>query len=336
MTLRWGIVSTGRAADVLVGPAINEAEDSKIVAVYSRDQEKADAYAAKHGAAHAYSSYDDLLGDPDVDVVYIASPNSLHYEQVVAAAKAGKHIYCDKPLAMNAEEARKAVAAAKDAGVRLGVNFQTRHYAANQEAARLIRDGVIGDVTLMEIASCAGNNPLKGWRTDPGLAGMGAVNNVAVHPLDLACYLAGSEVTEVVALTNVGRSDELETLPLVLLRFESGAMAYINGNQAVPNPRADMEVYGSEGRISGRSTTRPGMDGELLVKKNDGEEKSIPFDTKDGFKRAITAFNQAIINDTEPNPSGEDGLRSVELVEAITRSARDGTVQQVGKAAVAG
>ena len=237
---------------------------------------------------------------------------------------------------MNAEEAGRAVEACRDAGVKLVVNFQTRHYAANQEAARLIRDGVIGDVTLMEIASCAGNNPLKGWRTDPGLAGMGAVNNVAVHPLDLACYLAGSEVTEVVALTNVGRSDELETLPLVLLRFESGAMAYINGNQAVPNPRADMEVYGSEGRISGRSTTRPGMDGELLVKKNDGEEKSIPFDTKDGFKRAIQAFNEAITNDTEPNPSGEDGLRSVVLVDAITRSAREGSVVQVGKAAVAG
>ena len=336
MTLGWGVVSTGRAADVLVGPAINAAEGSKITSVYSRDKARADEYAAKHDVASSYTSYDEMLADPAVEVVYIASPNSLHYEQVVAAAKAGKHVYCDKPLAMNAEAARRAVEACRDAGVKLGVNFQTRHYAANQEAARLIRDGVIGDVTLMEIASCAGNNPLKGWRTDPGLAGMGAVNNVAVHPLDLACYLAGSEVTEVVALTNVGRSDELETLPLVLLRFESGAMAYINGNQAVPNPRADMEVYGSEGRISGRSTTRPGMDGDLLVKKNDGEEKSIPFDTKDGFKRAIQAFNEAITNDTEPNPSGEDGLRSVELVEAITRSAREGSVVQVGKAAVAG
>lgn len=333
MTLGWGVVSTGRAADVLVGPSINEAEDSHIVAVYSRDQEKADAYAEKHGAAHAYTSYDDLLADPAVDVVYIASPNALHFEQVVAAAQAGKHIYCDKPLAMNSDEARKAVAAAKEAGVKLGINFQLRHYAANDEAARLIRAGVIGDIRLMEIASCAGDNPLKGWRTDPQLAGMGAVNNITVHPLDLACYFAGSEVSEIVALTNVGRTAELETLPLVLVRFESGAMAYINGNQAVANPRADLEIYGTKGRITGHSTTRQALDGELLVLV-DGEEKSTPFTTKDGFKRAITAFNQAIIKDTEPNPSGEDGLRSVELVEAITRSAREGTVQQVGKAAV--
>ena len=336
MTLGWGVVSTGRAADVLVGPAIEAAEGSKITAVYSRDKARADEYAAKHDVASAYTSYEEMLADPAVEVVYIASPNALHYEQVVAAAKAGKHVYCDKPLAMNAKEARLAVDACRDAGVKLGVNFQTRHYAANQKAKRLIDEGTVGEIRLMEIASCAGNNPLKGWRTDPGLAGMGAVNNITVHPLDLACYFAGSEVTEVIAMTNAGRSDELETLPLVLLRFESGAMAYINGNQAVPNPRADMEVYGIEGRISGRSTTRPGLDGELLVKKNDGEERVIQFDTKDGFKRAIQAFNEAVANDTKPNPSGEDGLRSVELVEAISRSAREGAVVQVGKAAVTG
>lgn len=336
MTLGWAVVSTGRAADVLVGPSINAAEGSKITAVCSRDRARADEYAAKHDVARAYTSYDEMLADPAVEVVYIASPNALHYEQVVAAARAGKHVYCDKPLAMTPEEARRAVDACRDAGVKLGVNFQTRHYAANQEAKRLIDEGAIGEIRLLEIASCAGNNPLKGWRTEPGLAGMGAVNNLAVHPLDLACYFAGSEVIEVVALTNVGRSNELETLPLILLRFESGAMAYINGNQAVPNPRADMEIYGSEGRISGRSTTRPGMDGELLVKKNDGEETSTPFDTRDGFTRAIQAFNEAVANDTKPNPSGEDGVRSVELVEAITRSARQGSVVQLGKAAVAG
>jgi 1,5-anhydro-D-fructose reductase (1,5-anhydro-D-mannitol-forming) len=336
MTLGWGVVSTGRAADVLVGPAINTAEGSKITAVFSRDKGRADEYAARHDVAKAYTSYEEMLADPAVDVVYIASPNSMHYEQVMAAAKAGKHVYCDKPLAMNAEEARRAVEACRDAGVKLGVNFQTRHYAANREAKRLIDEGAVGEIRLMEIASCSGVNPLRGWRTDPGLAGMGALNNITVHPLDLACYFANSEVTEVVALTNVGRSDELETLPIVLLRFESGAMAYINGNQAVPNPRADMEVYGSEGRISGRSTTRPGMDGELLVKTNDGDERSTPFDTKDGFKRAIQAFNEAITNNTEANPSGVDGLRSVELVEAIARSARDGAVVSVGKTAVAG
>src|ERR1700730_17999302 len=106
MTIGWGVVSTGRAADVLVGPAINAAEGSKIVAVFSRDQARADEYAAKHDGAKAYASYEQMLADPAVEVVSIASPTSLHYEQVVAAAKAGKHVYCDKPLAMSPDEAR--------------------------------------------------------------------------------------------------------------------------------------------------------------------------------------------------------------------------------------
>jgi 1,5-anhydro-D-fructose reductase (1,5-anhydro-D-mannitol-forming) len=328
MKLGWGMVSTGRASDVLLGPAINAESNSRVVAVYSRDKERADAYAAKHGADHAYTSYAEMLKDPAVDIVYIASPNALHAEQAIDAAKAGKHVYCEKPLAMNPADARRVAAACKKAGVRLGVDFQTRHYAANQEAIKLIRDGAIGDVLVMQIESCAAGNPLKGWRTDPELAGMGSVNNIAVHPLDLARYFTGSEVKEVVAMTNAGRSEDLETISLILLRFANGAIAYINGSQATPNPRADMEIYGAAGRISGRNTTRPGMDGELLVLSG-GEEKATHFDTKDGFQRAVAAFNRSVLDKSEPDPSGEDGVKSVELVEAIAKSARTGTVVQL-------
>jgi 1,5-anhydro-D-fructose reductase (1,5-anhydro-D-mannitol-forming) len=325
MKLGWGMVSTGRASDALLGPAINAESNSRVSAVYSRDRERADAYAAKHGADHAYTSYAEMLQDPGVDVVYIASPNALHAEQAIEAAQAGKHVYCEKPLALNPEDARRVTVAAKKAGVRLGVDFQTRHYAANQEAIKLIRDGAIGDILVMQIESCAAGNPLKGWRTDPELAGMGSVNNIAVHPLDLARHFAGSEASEVVAITNAGRSDDLETIALITVRFANGALAYVNGSQGTPNPRADMEVYGTAGRISGRNTTRPFLEGELFVLSG-SDEKSMPFSTKDGFQRAVAAFNRSVIDKTEPDPSGEDGVKSVELVDAIAKSARTGTV----------
>lgn len=327
MKLGWGMVSTGRASDVLMGPAVNAESNSHVVAVFSREREKADAYAAKHGGK-AYLSYSEMLADPDVDVVYIASPNALHAEQAIEAARAGKHIFCEKPLALNAKDAHRVVEEAKKAGVKLGVDFQTRHYAPNQAAIKLIRDGAIGNVMVMQIESCAAANPLKGWRTDPGLAGMGSVNNIAVHPLDLARYFAGSEATEVVAMTDAGRSDKLETISLLLVRFENGAIAYINGSQATPNPRADMEIYGSAGRITGHNTTRPFLESELVVLSG-GEEKTMPFNTKDGFQRAVAAFNRSVLDKTDPNPSGEDGVKSVELVEAITKSARTGTVVKV-------
>lgn len=325
MKLGWGIVSTGRASDALVGPAVTAQPNSRIVAVYSRDEERAKAYASKHQAEHAYTRYEDMLKDPSVNVVYIASPNAMHADEAIAAAQAGKHIFCEKPLALSVKDAHRVTEAAQKANVKLGVDFQTRHFAPNAEAVRLIREGAIGDIMVMQIESCAAGSTLKGWRTDPKLAGMGSVNNIAVHPLDLARYFANSEATEVVALTNAGRSDDLETISLILVRFESGALAYINGSQATPNPRADMEIYGTKGRISGRNTTRPFLDSELLVLSG-GEEKTLQFSTRDGFVRAVAAFNDAVINGAEPNPSGEDGVKSVELVDAITRSARTGAV----------
>lgn len=328
MTIGWGVIGTGRAADGLMGPAINAEADSRVVAVLSRDAETAKAYAAKHGCDRSYTALTDMLADPAVDVVYISSPNALHAEQAIAAAQAGKHVYCEKPLALNGDDARRVTDACRSAGVRLGVNFQTRHYAPNQEAFRLVRDGAIGDIRVLQIESCAAASRLKGWRTDPSLAGMGSINNIAVHPLDLARFFVGAEVAEVVALTNAGRSAELETISLVLARFTNGALAYINGSQEVPYPRADMELYGTAGRISGRGTTRPFMDGELLI-RTESEERSMPFSTKDGFQRAVAAFNRSVTEGTEPDPSGEDGVKSVELVDAITRSARTGTVVQL-------
>jgi 1,5-anhydro-D-fructose reductase (1,5-anhydro-D-mannitol-forming) len=326
MALGWGIVGTGRAADTLVGPAINADDASHVVAIVSRNQGRAEAFAAKHGANHAYSSYDDMLADPDVQIVYIATPNALHAEQAIAAARAGKHILCDKPLAMSPAEATRVIEACRAAGVKLGVNFQTRHFAPIVETKKLIDQGVIGDVIVVQAESSArGGHAPKGWRTDPSLAGMGAVNNLAVHPLDLIRYLVSSKVSEVAAMTDVGRSRRLETLALVLLRFKNGVMAYVNSAHTIPYPQADLDIYGTRGRIVGVNSTRPFMDGELRVLTEGGEQRT-PSSTHDGFTRAIVAFNQAILANETPNASGEDGLRSAELVEAIARSAHEGVV----------
>jgi 1,5-anhydro-D-fructose reductase (1,5-anhydro-D-mannitol-forming) len=325
MALGWGIVGTGGAADRLVGPAIAADPESEVVAVVSRDEGRAKEYAEKHGARHAYTRYEDLLADPEVDVVYIASPNALHVDQAISAAAAGKHILCEKPLAMTPEDAVRVVEAARAQGVKLGTNFQTRHFAPVQDIHRLIQAGEIGDVLVVQAESSAGASPLKGWRTEIGLAGMGTVNNLGVHPLDVVRHLVGSEVSEVAALTDVGRRDELETLALVLLRFEDGAVAYVNANQKVPFPQQDLEIYGTKGTILGRNSTRPFLDSEVIVRTADGE-LTIQSNTRDGFHRAIAAFSRAVLEDRTPSASGEDGLRSVEVVDAIRRSARSGAI----------
>lgn len=326
--LGWGIIGPGRIADTAMAPAINTLPESRLAAVVSRDRSRADAFAKKHNAARAYTDYAEMLRDPAVDVVLITTPNALHAAQAVAAARAGKHILCDKPLATSAADAAGVVEECRNAGVRLGINFQTRHQACSVETKRLIDAGEIGKVLVMQLEVSAGAAPLGGWRTDAALAGLGSVNNIAVHAYDLLRYLLSSEVTEVMAMFDTGRTDRLETLTMTLLRFANGTMVYVNGNQQTPNYQADLDIYGTKGRIVWDHLTRPWLEGELRVLTERGETVT-PYSNKDAYQRTVAAFNDAVLRHAEPNASGLDGLRSVQLTDAIARSAREGVLVEL-------
>jgi 1,5-anhydro-D-fructose reductase (1,5-anhydro-D-mannitol-forming) len=321
-TLGWGIVGLGNIASGQIAPAIAACRNCTLAAVTSRDQGRAEEFAHKHGAAHAYDDYANMLADPDVQIVYIATPNALHAEQVVAAAKAGKHVLCDKPLATNVPDAQRAVDECRNAGVRLGVMFQTRNHDGLAEAAELVRSGGIGKVVVAEVEMSAGRNLPKGWRTDPGLAGLGTLNNIGVHAFDVLRYLLGSEVTEVVALVDSEPGFDVDTTALALLRFASGALAYVNANQSVPNQRDDIVIYGSEGRIVGSNLSRPARDGTLSLISREGT-REFAASSHDAYRHTVDAFAHAVLHGHDPSPSGEDGLRSVELSAAIAESIRE-------------
>lgn len=323
MTLRWGIIGPGNIANSSMAPAINRDPNSDLVAVVSRDQDRADTFAQKHGARWAGTDYDAMLARDDVDAVLVTTPNALHAGQVVAAARAGKHVLCDKPLALDAASAKRAVHACRQAGVKLGINFQTRHHAPFREARRIIEAGEIGDVVEVQIDASPGRRPPGGWRTDPELAGLGSVNNIAVHIYDALRFLLGTEVTEVAAMFNTGHeSGVIETLPMVLMRFESGTLAYANGNQATPFPLNEIVIHGTRGRIDGRGITRPLMEGDMTVVTEAGS-RTDSWSTMDCYDRTVAAFSEAVIAGRDPNPSGVDGLRSVQLTDAIATAARE-------------
>jgi 1,5-anhydro-D-fructose reductase (1,5-anhydro-D-mannitol-forming) len=324
MTIGWGIVGTGRHADLMMAPAIAAVDDALLAGVVSRDEGRARDFADRHHAARAYTRYEDLLDDPEVHVVFVASPNALHAGQAVAAAVAGKHVLCDKPLATSLDDAVRVTEACRDAGVRLGIDFQTRHAASSREAQRLISDGAIGAPLLVQAEHGSGRNPLRGWRTDADMAGLGVVNNIGVHVYDLVAFMLGDQPTEVLAMFDVGRTEALETLSMTMLRFSRGALAYVNANQAVPNRQNDFVIYGSEGRLVGRNLTRHMQAGELGVIRGDGAEERTAYSTHDVYQRVVADMNQAVLTGREPLASGLDGLRSVELTEAVAKSAREG------------
>jgi 1,5-anhydro-D-fructose reductase (1,5-anhydro-D-mannitol-forming) len=327
--LGWGIIGTGGFAGSATAPAIKALGDGgSLIAAVSRDRGRADAFAGQHGARRAYTEYADLLRDRDVDIVYISTPNAQHAEQALAAARARKHVLCEKPLALSAADARRVVEAFEAAGLKLGTHFQTRHHTAFVATKRLLDRRAIGDVTLIQIEASSGANQLRSWRADPQLAGLGSINNIAVHPYDLLRYLLGAEVREVMAMTDVGRSTDLERMALALLRFQNGTLAYVNANQKVANFQPDIDIYGTEGRIVGVDVTRPFRDGELRVLTAAGEQ-ATKHSSKDAVVRSIAAFNDAVAHDREPNASGLDGLRNVQLTEAVVRSAREGRLVEV-------
>jgi 1,5-anhydro-D-fructose reductase (1,5-anhydro-D-mannitol-forming) len=329
MTLGWGIIGIGRAADTLVAPGITADPNSRLVHVVSRDAGRGKAFGDKHGAVRSGTDFDAMLADPEVDVVAVTSPNAHHPAQVIAAAAAGKHILSDKPLAPDAAEAERVIAACSAAGVRIGMNFQTRHHSCFQVAKQVIDSGEIGDIISIQVDASPGHAPVGGWRADPELAGLGAVNNIAVHIYDLLRFLTNSEVTEVSAMFETGREAKLELLPMVLMRFASGALAFANGNQFTPMPLNDIVIHGTTGRIDGRGITRPMQEGEMRVVTAAGE-RTEHYQTHDCYELLVKALSQAILDGRDPDPSGVDGLRCVEITDAIKRSAREGLVVAVG------
>jgi 1,5-anhydro-D-fructose reductase (1,5-anhydro-D-mannitol-forming) len=318
----WGIVGLGRIADTEIAPAVAAADNSTLAGVVSRDLGRAREFAARHGAASAYDDYAALLADPAVDAVYIATPNALHAEQVVAAAAAGKHVLCDKPLATTVADAERAVAACREAGVGLGITFQTRRHEGMREVRELVAGGGIGSVRLVQLQLGPGRMLPKSWRTDPSLAGAGVMNNFGVHAYDLLRYLLDADVVEATAVVDVEPGFAVDTLALAVLRFDNGALAYVNANQSLPNPQLDLSVHGTEGTVLGRNVTRPNLTGSLTVIGPDGtSERTVS--SSGAFVATVREFADAVLRGEDPSPSGVDGLRSVELVTALARSAQE-------------
>ncbi|MCC7106781.1 MAG: Gfo/Idh/MocA family oxidoreductase [Chloroflexi bacterium] len=325
--LGWGVIGIGSIADRAVVPAITSSRDGRLVGVVSRDQGRADAFAAKHGAPFATTRYEALLAHPEVDVVYIATPNDQHAPQCIAAAGAGKHVFCEKPLALTIPDARTMLRACEAAGVKLGTCFQNRYLTASQQTLELIEEGAIGEVLLMQTEVSGGRAPLRNWRAEANQAGAGTLYGAGPHPLDLLGYLVKSQPTEARALSDATEERWADLTMMVLLRYGNGTLAYCQFNQTVAYPLCNLDVYGTKGRIVGVNTARAFLDGELRV-KTEGGERVYPHGGHDAYDRMIDAFNRSILENRPPNPSGLDGLRSLQLAHAILESARDGVMVQ--------
>ena len=261
MTVGWGIVGLGTIA-TRMATAIAGAQEAKLAAVCSRDPAKAQAFAQQHGGAHAYGAYEEMLRDPGVQAVYVASPNALHAGQTIAALHAGKHVLVEKPMALTVAEAEAMVATAKASGRLLGVGFHLRQHPVHAEMRRLMRAGEVGEPIFAAAVwgSYSPDYPRDRWQMDPKLAGAGSIMGIGVHVIDLLSWLIGREVEQVTAFTD-GPSERypVEFLTTALLRYRGDAVAEFTSSRRLPNSAHTVVVYCEGARLEGLSTL--GMEG---------------------------------------------------------------------------
>lgn len=318
--LRFGVIGIGNIVQGTIAPAMVAEEDCELVAAVSRDQGRADAFAEKFGARFAYTDYDEMLANSEVDAVFIATPNDQHSAQTIAAARAGKHVMCDKPMAITVADAIASVDACEQAGVKFGINFHNRHLPWVQDTRAMLSEGRLGDIDVIQVEGGSGLRHYDNWRADPNMAGLGSLYNVGVHILDFLGWILDAAATEVTALFDQQPgSGKVEMLAMVLLRFDNGTMAYLNGNEKLVFPQNDITIYGKKGRIIGAGLTRSRADGELRVLTEDGETIT-PYPSPGAHRRSVAAFTKAVLTGQTPNASGLDGLRSMRLCDAIARS----------------
>ncbi|MEL7339351.1 MAG: Gfo/Idh/MocA family oxidoreductase [Bacteroidota bacterium] len=255
---RWGIIGCGDVCEVKSGPAFQKVVGSELVAVMRRNGTLAADYAHRHGVETYYDEADELIADPEVDAIYIATPPSSHCEYTLKAATAGKPVYVEKPMATSFEECQQMIRACQEAGVKLWVAYYRRRLAHFEKIRTLIREGVIGKVRLVNLELYQSPQPelvaahqLKNWRVQPEISGGGYFFDLASHQLDLLDYWFGP-IVKVSGLTfNQAALYEAEDIVSASWQHENGVMGsgiwcFSVSPQAA---RESCEIIGSKGVI---------------------------------------------------------------------------------------
>lgn len=320
----WGLIGASTIADEHMVAAIRAQAGQSVVAVASGSRERAQAFAGKHGIASAYGSVPELLADPAVQAVYISSTNELHHDQVLAAAAAGKHVLCEKPLALNLADAMAMREACKNAGVVMATNHHLRNAATHRKIRELIQGGAIGKPLFARVFHAVYLPPhLQGWRIDKPQAGGGVILDIAVHDADTLRFILDAEPLEAVGMTqSTGLAREgLEDGVMAVLRFDNGVLAQVHDAFTVKHAGTGIEVHGDEGSIIGRNVMTQRSVGELVLRTQVGEQL-VPVEHENLYVRGVAAFCAAMRGEGPPAATAEDGVRSLAAALAIAEACR--------------
>jgi predicted dehydrogenase len=319
--IRYGIIGFGRFAERVIAPAIKGSPNSELVAIQKRSLPRAQEKAAQFEVPLAFDSVDALVSHPDVDAVFIVSANSVHAEETIKAARAGKHVLVEKPIAATIKEAERMIMECDLHHVKLMVGHMVRLSPLVKRAREIVRSGELGNVVYARADfAYDGRMSTRSWLYDPKISGGGPFYDVGVHCLDTLRFVLDDEVesftSEVHPLPTRSRTEDTGAL---LLRFRKGAIASIFCSYVMPVRSRILEVVCSEGIISAPEFTVSNETLTLTVTRGKNDKPAAVaterFAVPNLYIDEITHFSDCVVNERQPTLTGRNGLENLRIVE---------------------
>jgi len=330
--VRWGVLGVANIAVKKVIPAMQKGERCEIVAIASRDAERARQAAKQLQIPKPFGSYEEMLADPGIDAIYNPLPNHLHVPWSIRAAESGKHVLCEKPLALSAQEGGKLIEVRDKTRVKIGEAFMVRTHPQWLRARELVRSGAIGELRAIVSVFSYFNRDPKNVRNIASIGG-GGIYDIGCYPITMARFLFEREPARVAAM--VERDPEMHTdrLSSALLDFAPGQAIFTCSTQLVPFQR--MQVLGTKGRIDMEIPYNIPPDRPSRIFIDDGSQlgglsaRAEEFATVDQYTIQGDAFSKAIQEDGEVPVPLENALCNMKVIDAMFRAAESGIWEQV-------
>ena len=324
--IRWGILGVAKIAVEKVIPAMQQGEFSEVAAIASRDAARAASAAESLGIAKSYGSYEELLADPDIDAVYNPLPNHLHVPWSVKAAEAGKHVLCEKPIALSSAEALELSEVRDRTGVKLQEAFMVRTHPQWLAVRERVREGAVGKLLGAQYVFSYFNRDPENIRNKADIGG-GGLMDIGCYPITTSRFVFEEEPTRVLGLVERDPDMEIDRLTSAILDFPRGQASFICSTQMVSYQRANF--FGTEGRLEVEIPFNAPSDRPCRVFHSGGDLfggdiETLEFDTCDQYTVQGDDFSRAILEDREVTTPLEDAVANMRVIEAILRSAESG------------
>lgn len=318
-TVKWALIGCGDISERRVAPALNHLAESELISVSRKQSKLAESFAQRFGAPKWFETWEEQIRDAEIDAVYVSTPVILHEKQVMFSAESGKHVLCEKPMAVDRHECQRMIDACHANGVKLGVAYYRHFYPVIHAIKRIIQSAEIGKITIAQVNSFSRFNKKldepRGWLLDRRQSGGGPMIDFGCHRLEILIHLFGNDAEVTGVNANLFYQDRnVEDTSIAVLHFKSGTMGILTATHTAEEPQDTLMLFGTEGSIHVPNLNQ-GHYQVIQSKEIVGEDTLPPH--SNFHQPLIDDFNHAILENRDPVVNGEAGKVITEIIDQI-------------------